>query len=138
MRRKTPRRPAHSFLSFYCLLVFGSCQGQNALPDGAVGVSAIEFQERLQAGRGLLIDVRTPAEFAEGHLPGARLVSIHDEDFSRQVAALDTSQTVFVYCRTDNRSRRALRVMSDSGFRRMVLLLGGINAWKKEGLPVEK
>ena len=82
-----------------------------------------------------VLDVRTQREFAEGHLEGAVLVDYLSPGFREEMADLDREKTYLVYCRTGNRSARALEIMSELGFRRYYHLEGGIKRWVEEGLP---
>ena len=83
-----------------------------------------------------MLDVRTPEEFAEGHLEGAVLVDFYDADFAEQLAALDTDVPYLVYCRSGNRSGQAMGVMEELGFTSAADIDGGIVAWVDAGLPV--
>lgn len=91
------------------------------------------------AGRNdlVLLDVRTPAEFAAGHLPGAVLFDIHAEGFEAKLAQLDRTPTYLVYCRTQNRSGRAAETMRRLGFGQVTVMVGGFAEWAKRGFPVE-
>jgi rhodanese-related sulfurtransferase len=82
-----------------------------------------------------ILDVRTPGEFAEGHLEGAVLVDYRSPRFRQEMAQLDREKTYLVYCRTGNRSAHALETMKDLGFRSIYHLEGGIKRWVEEGLP---
>jgi rhodanese-related sulfurtransferase len=84
----------------------------------------------------VVLDVRTPEEFAEGHLDGATLVDFYDADFAEQLAALDRDVPYLVYCRSGNRSGQALQVMEQLGFSSAADVDGGIVAWTGAGLPV--
>ena len=83
-----------------------------------------------------VIDVRTPEEFAEGHLEGAVLIDVTSPDFEAQVAELDRDQPYVLYCRSGNRSVTARQVMADLGFTDVADIEGGITAWVAEGQPV--
>jgi phage shock protein E len=84
----------------------------------------------------VVLDVRTPEEFAEGHLEGAVLVDFYAADFAEQLAALDTDVPYLVYCRSGNRSAQAMGVMEQLGFASAADIDGGIVAWADAGLPV--
>lgn len=85
-----------------------------------------------------LIDVRTDAEYSEGHLPGAMLIDVKSAGFdSVATARLDRSRVVAVYCRSGRRSADAARRLAASGYR-VVNLDGGIMAWQKAARPVVK
>lgn len=81
----------------------------------------------------VVLDVRTPQEFAEGHLPGAINIDVSAADFASRVAALDKSTPYAVYCRSGNRSAAALEVMKGQGFTNAYHLGGGIGAWSSAG-----
>jgi len=87
----------------------------------------------LAAGGVEIIDVRTPEEFSEGHLPGAELIDISAPDFVSRIEDLDRSATYFVYCRSDNRSGQATALMADLGFESIYELEGGTIAWLSSG-----
>jgi rhodanese-related sulfurtransferase len=84
----------------------------------------------------VVLDVRTPEEFADGHLDGAVLVDFYDADFANQLAELDPDVPYLVYCRSGNRSGQTLSVMEQLGFSSAADVDGGIVAWSGAGLPV--
>ena len=98
-----------------------------------------EAQELILKNNGnrdfVVLDVRTPGEFSKGHIEGAVLVDYRSAGFREEMAGLDRTKTYLVYCRTGNRSTRALGIMSDLGFRSYYHLEGGITRWIEEGLP---
>lgn len=83
-----------------------------------------------------VIDVRTPEEFAEGHLDGATLVDFYDADFADQIAALPTDEEYVIYCRSGNRSGQAATIMEGLGFDQVYDMDGGVIAYGAEGLPL--
>lgn len=68
----------------------------------------------------VLIDVRTPSEFASGHLEGALNIDVQSPDFEAQISALDPSGDYVVYCRSGNRSAQAIDRMEALGFTNLV------------------
>ena len=64
----------------------------------------------------MIIDVRTPAEFAGGHLDGAVNIDIQSADFTSRIESLDRNGSYVVYCRSGNRSGMAMAQMLDMGF----------------------
>jgi thioredoxin len=84
-----------------------------------------------------LIDVRTPAEFGEGHLPKARNVDVQGADFARQIATLDKSKPVFVYCLSGGRSGRAAAQLRELGYTNVYDLEGGYLKWSARMKPIE-
>ena len=84
----------------------------------------------------VILDVRTAAEFAEGHIPRAILIDQGQSDFMEKAqAALPTEKTIAVYCRSGRRSANAAGRLADAGYK-CVNLKGGIVAWKEAGKPV--
>ena len=67
-----------------------------------------------------IIDVRTPAEFAEGHLAGAVNIDVQDPSFLDQISQLDPAGNYFVYCRSGNRSGQAIQKMQQLGFESLI------------------
>jgi rhodanese-related sulfurtransferase len=86
----------------------------------------------------VILDVRTPGEFGQGFIEGAALLDYHSPDFGERFAQLDRDATIFMYCRSGNRSSHVLRMADELGFRRVYDLRGGILAWKEAGLPLVK
>lgn len=93
------------------------------------------FRDKLHETVGaVLLDVRTPNEFAEGHIPGAINVDWFSTDFSQQVARLDIERPIFIYCKAGGRSFLAADEMRRRGFSFVTELKGGILKWGTEGL----
>ena len=99
-----------------------------------VGVE--EFAQNIQQGGHVLLDVRTPEEFASGHIPGAINLDIHSSTFGEELRRLDPGKDYLVYCRSGRRSARACRLMADEGFTRLTDLAPGFNGWKSSGQAV--
>ena len=86
----------------------------------------------------VIIDVRTPQEFTGGHIDNAINIDFYAETFRDELNDLDKSQTYLVYCRSGVRSRNALNTMEELNFQEGYNMLGGILAWKADGLPTVK
>jgi rhodanese-related sulfurtransferase len=84
----------------------------------------------------LVLDVRTPAEYAAGHVPGA--VNIPNAELGARIAELDgeRERDIVVYCRTGVRSGQALEVLGKAGFTRLFHLKGDYTRWSEEKRPV--
>ena len=89
------------------------------------------IQERGGKADFVVLDVRTPEEFASGRLPGAVNVDIQVPKFQDRLAALDRGKTYLVYCRTGNRSARAIQVMKSLGFQSLYHMTEGILRWER-------
>ncbi len=84
----------------------------------------------------VVIDVRTPEEYAAGHLDGAQLIDVQDPGFADAVGQLPRDGHYLVYCRSGNRAGGAVAIMQDLGFTD-VTNVGGIDAASSTtGLPV--
>lgn len=107
----------------------------------AAGPATIEpkaLNDRIAwADRSLVVlDVRTPEEFAAGHLPGA--INIPNAELAARVKELDGARDsdIVVYCRTGKRAGEALGVLEKSGFKRLLHLQGDYTRWSEEKRPV--
>jgi rhodanese-related sulfurtransferase len=83
----------------------------------------------------VILDVRTPQEFAEAHLENAINLDVRSETFRDELDKLDKNNTYLVYCRSGGRSRNALNIMTELNFREAYNMLGGIIQWETEGFP---
>jgi adenylyltransferase/sulfurtransferase len=91
-------------------------------------ITATELEKRLENGdRPVLLDVREPHEWDIAHLEGAWLIP--QGDLPARMHELDSADEIVLYCRSGERSARALNLLRDAGFRRLKNLRGGINAW---------
>ncbi len=88
------------------------------------------------AAPAIVIDVRTPEEFATGHLEGARNIDVRSAQFDEQIRALDPTATYVVYCRSGNRSRAAIERMTELGVVRTTDGGSVTEAARITGLPV--
>lgn len=92
--------------------------------------------EEKGGGKCLILDVRTPAEYLKGHLPGAVNIDYYRSDFSEQVGRIGKDPTVIVYCRRGVRGAQALNVLTSHGFPRVFNMQGGFESWVRKGKPV--
>jgi len=102
------------------------------LPDRFQRLGVAEFEKLRARPDAVVVDVRTAAEFAEGHLPKAGFVDVKTEGFLGTIAGLDRSKLYLVNCAAGGRSARACLNFAALGFTNVVNLEGGFNAWKKE------
>ncbi|UCE93629.1 MAG: rhodanese-like domain-containing protein [Flavobacteriaceae bacterium] len=86
----------------------------------------------------LLIDVRTPEEFASGHIENSININIGSDDFKEQIAALPKDQEIYLYCKKGGRSNSAAKMIEGMEFKKIYDLKGGITAWEDEGLKTVK
>ncbi|MDA0864466.1 MAG: rhodanese-like domain-containing protein [Bacteroidetes bacterium] len=89
-----------------------------------------QFAEAIQGKEVVLVDVRTPEEYAEGFIQGAINIDYFDQQsFIKQISALDKKEPVYLYCRSGNRSMKAARQLVTLGFEKVYDLAGGYMAW---------
>jgi len=106
-----------------------SCHGQS----NEYLLSVAEFAKKLkETPQAQLVDVRTPEEFTQDHLPGAINIDWRNQSFGKQISSLDKSKPVFLYCRSGRRSATAAEKMRKEGFLEVYDLKGGIIEWKTE------
>lgn len=86
----------------------------------------------------VVLDVRTPDEYKEGHLKGALNVDYLARDFEQQLARLDKTKPYLVHCASGGRSADTMPMLQKLGFKNVRELEGGIEAWRKAGMPVVK
>ena len=86
----------------------------------------------------VIIDVRTPGEFAGEHIENATNIDFYSEAFRDMLDNLDKNKSYLIYCAVGGRSGSALDIMAELNFREAYNVLGGINQWKAEGLPTVK
>ncbi|MBC7554150.1 MAG: thioredoxin [Taibaiella sp.] len=102
-------------------------------------ISAAEVNNKLSTNaQTQLIDVRTPEEFAGGHLKNALNFNYNATDFEEQLTKLDKNKPVLVYCQSGGRSSRAANKMLEMGFINVYNMDGGIMKWNNASLPIEK
>ena len=116
-------------------ILFNSCSsGQtNGIK---TNLSATEFADKIkELPTATLIDVRTPDEFSKGHLANANNYDWNGTEFDNQIAPLDKSEPVFVYCLSGGRSSSAANKMRSEGFTQVYEMDGGIMKWRGANLP---
>lgn len=117
------------------LLAFASCNNQQA-GDGKTQFSALEFAEKIkELPQAPIVDVRTPEEFLNGHIANAKNIDWNGEDFDKQIAVLDKTEPVLVYCLSGGRSSSAASKMRNDGFKQVYELDGGMMKWRNANLP---
>ena len=101
-------------------------------------VNVTEFAKLVNEGKGQVLDVRTPEEWASGTIKGATKMNFFDKDFKTQLDKLDKNKPVYVYCKSGGRSGKATKQMKKMGFTTVYNLVGGIGAWDDAGKEKEK
>ena len=104
---------------------------------GEIGViTPTEFIEKSK--NELIVDIRTPREFAEGHIEGAININVFDNTFLVKIAEFDNTKPIFLYCRSGNRTSSASKKVADLGFQKVYDLQGGIINWAQNNQKIVK
>ena len=121
-------------------LVYGFTSQTGSSNQTLEDIGVQEAFELIQSNQGnpdfVIVDIRTPEEFNEGHIENAVNTDFYSETFREELDKFDKSKTYFIYCRSGNRSGRAMPVMKELGFQEVYNLSAGIKEWIAEGLPV--
>lgn len=115
------------------MFLLAACGGSSA---NVLNLSTQEFASSIKNSEVVILDVRTPGEFASGHIQGAINIDVEGPDFQSQIATLDKSKEYAIYCRSGRRSIVAADLMSDKGFTKLSNLESGIISWQGSGYPL--
>lgn len=122
---------------FVCIALIGLIACTPKTQDKFKNLSADEFEDYLQKDSVQLVDVRTVAEYSDGHIPGSININVLDEQFAANVdELLDKNQSVAVYCKSGRRSRNAARILVKKGFH-VINLDKGFENWKELDNPLK-
>jgi rhodanese-related sulfurtransferase len=103
---------------------------------GAASLDTLGATRLINDRNPIIVDVRSPAEFAGGHLPNARNIPLPDLD--KRVADLPAKRPVLLCCANGTRSSRSARILQKAGRDDVYNLGGGIQAWQQAGLPLAR
>lgn len=108
------------------------------LMGGAKQVDTLEAVQKINHADALVIDVREPAEVAQGKIARAKLIPLGE--LKNRIGELEKykSKPIIVVCRSGSRSAGACGILSKQGFSEVYNLAGGMIAWQQSNLPVEK
>jgi len=102
----------------------------------APSISAAQLHAQRESGAApVVIDVRTPQEYASGHIPGA--VNVAFDEVAQRIAEIDAPHGVALYCMVGPRARKGESALLAAGYEKVFHLEGGLAAWQAAGLPVE-
>jgi len=124
------------FLVPIFVVMLASFQGVSAQK---IQLKSPEVKEVLKKNKSIVIlDVRTPEEFAAGHLKGAKNIDIKQPDAYSKLDKLNTKTTYLVYCRTNHRSGMAVEYMMQKGFKNVYQMMDGFPGWAANNFDSEK
>ncbi|HEY82582.1 MAG TPA: rhodanese-like domain-containing protein [Dehalococcoidia bacterium] len=147
MKLKLPKlgRLALSGLLIALLVLGGGCLGQKQAAPGDQIIEDVTLEEayalmmdNLGSEDFVILDVRTPEEYASGHIERAVNLDYYSETFKEELDKLDKDKVYLIYCRSGNRSGKALAIMEELGFREVYNMRGGMIRWEAVGMPVVK
>ena len=119
-----------------CILTI-SCKSQTS--EKYQSLSAIAFQDKIKIEKNAqILDVRSPEEFASGHIDKAININWNSDNFNEKMKLFDKSKPIFVNCQGGGRSKKAAERMLLIGFKTIYELDGGINKWIASNLPIKK
>ncbi|MFV0141420.1 MULTISPECIES: rhodanese-like domain-containing protein [unclassified Empedobacter] len=118
-------------------LFLGSCASNSSSLEGKEAkieeitstldnVNEINFKSK----KNVLLDVRTPKEFAEGHVPGAVNIDVKNPNFEEEIQKLDTKKNYFIYCKSGVRAKLATEKMQEKGFKNAKNFKDGMSTYK--------
>ncbi len=117
-------------------LVATATLGQDLDSTKVTSISAVELHKRRESGAApMVIDVRTPDEYASGHIPGA--VNVPFDQVAQRIAEIDAPHGVALYCMVGPRARKGESALLAMGYEKIFHLEGGLAAWQAADLPVE-
>ncbi len=123
-------------LSIFVLVALGC---KNTSEDATVELITVEEMDSLLKMEDVvLVDVRTPKEYTEGHIESAINIDFRDDNFEALIAKVDKSKPVAVYCGRGGRSGKCSAYMKKAGFTKIYDLDGGITEWKFKGKKVTR
>ena len=112
---------------------------EGRMPENVTPVAAAAL---IESNRGntdfVILDVRTPGGYAEGHIPESVNLDSQSANFGDELEKLDKSRSYLVYCRSGVRSAAAVKVMTEHGFKTLYNMTGGINEWRSAGFATVK
>jgi len=97
-----------------------------------------QAQQLITDKKVVVLDLRTPTEFKSARIGGATNIDFLAPDFAERVKGLDKSKGYLIHCASGGRSTRSISIFQQQQFQSIYHLDGGIKAWEKAGLPVEK
>ncbi|MGB5611046.1 MAG: rhodanese-like domain-containing protein [Sedimenticolaceae bacterium] len=107
-------------------------------------ISPMDLTRRLKGdSKGTVLDVRSPAEYRAGHIPGARLLPLDELKASNLADSVDDAgreadNPLYLTCHAGQRAEKAAQVLREAGLEHLTLVQGGTEAWQQAGLPLNK
>lgn len=101
-------------------------------------VNAQTFKEFVDAGKGIVLDVRTPQEIEQGYINNSSSINLYDENFIEKINLIPKNKEIYVYCKAGGRSAQAAEILKQNGFKMIYNLEGGFTQWENNKFPIAK
>lgn len=134
-------KPTRTFITAALLCLAAACNAPTTDNNAVQNIDIAAAHSLATEGNAIVLDVRTPEEYALSHIDGAVNIDIQNPAFAAQVAKLDVDKTYIVHCAANvenGRTAKALVIMADLGFDKTRNLTGGILAWEQNGQALVK
>lgn len=119
------------------VLFLGSCASQSSNIEGKQAkqeeiLSTLDnaSEVNLKNKKNILLDVRTPEEFAEGHVPGAINIDVKNSSFEKEIQKLDPKKNYYIYCKSGVRAKLATERMQEKGFKNAKNFKDGMSTYQ--------
>ena len=126
----------HFLLLTFCVCFLFNCKETRSQNLNLISVE--EMQELVHLEDMQLVDVRTPSEYNEGHVPNAKNIDFWGENFDAKIDELDKTKPIIVYCKSGGRSAKCASKLAAKGFEKIYDLKGGFSQWKLEKKEIQK
>ena len=123
-------------LAFLAMLVTASALAGDPASVARVSQDTLLARQAKHDPELVVLDVRTPEEFAAGHVPGA--INVPHDQLAANLGKVPRDKDIVVYCRSGRRTDIATGILVDNGYRRVAHLDGDMNAWLENARPLEK
>ena len=115
----------------FSIAILSVCNGCNTGKNETL--SSKEFSEKIKQKGIQLIDIRTPEEYNTGYIEGAENIDFYDPEFVDKMNKLDKKKPLAMYCKSEGRTKEALKLLSDANFEKIYMLKGGLLSWEHDG-----
>ncbi|MCC6722524.1 MAG: thioredoxin [Bacteroidia bacterium] len=122
------------YLSIYSIVILLLCYSCKASNNEIL--SPKEFSEIVKQKDIQIIDIRTPEEFSTGYIENAKNIDFYDPEFKEKMNKLDKNKALAIYCKSEGRTKEAIKVLDKDGFVKIYMLKGGLLMWEHQGFKL--
>ena len=124
------------------VVIFLSHNQTTSSAEEVTNMSAKETSKLINQNKGdkdiVVLDIRTPGEFAAGHIENAVNIDYFSQNFQSQLDQLDKSKNYVMHCKSGGRSGRSVSIFKELNFKNLIHMNGGFDEWAQSGLPIVK